>query len=254
MDLRSKAAIVTGGGTGVGRAVAIELAKAGSSVLVNYSRSKEEAERTADELRALGVDALAYQADVSDDDACRAMVDAAVSRFGRLDVLVNNAGTTSFIAHADLDRVTDADWDRILAVNLKGPFYCSRAACKPMKAAGAGAIVNVASVAGISAVGSSIPYAASKAALINLTISLARVLGPTIRVNAVAPGFITGRWLKQGLGPAYDVVKRSIEARSPLRRVCEPEDVAAAVMSLIAGSQMITGQTIVVDGGMLLGS
>jgi 3-oxoacyl-[acyl-carrier protein] reductase len=242
MDLRSKAAIVTGGGTGVGRAVAIELAKAGSSVLVNYSRSKEEAERTADELRALGVDALAYQADVSDDDACRAMVDAAVSRFGRLDVLVNNAGTTSFIAHADLDRVTDADWDRILAVNLKGPFYCSRAACKPMKAAGAGAIVNVASVAGISAVGSSIPYAASKAALINLTISL------------VAPGFITGRWLKQGLGPAYDVVKRSIEARSPLRRVCEPEDVAAAVMSLIAGSQMITGQTIVVDGGMLLGS
>jgi 3-oxoacyl-[acyl-carrier protein] reductase len=148
--------------------------------------------------------------------------------------------------------VTDADWDRILSVNVKGPFQCARAAKEPMLASGGGAIINVASVAGIAAVGSSIPYAASKAALINMTISLARVLAPKIRVNAVAPGFITGRWLEKGLGPAYDMVKKSVEQRSALQRVCDPDDVAAVVMNLIASSDLVTGQTIVCDGGMLI--
>lgn len=251
MDLSGKAAIVTGGGTGVGRAVALELARRGAAVLVNYSRSEADALATAAEIAALGVASLAYRADVADDAQCRAMVRAAVDRFGRLDVLVNSAGTTTFITHTDLERVTDADWDRILAVNLKGPFQCARAAREPMLAAGGGVIVNVSSIAGIAGIGSSIPYAASKAALNNLTLTLAKALAPQIRVNAVAPGFITGRWLQNGLGPAYDFVKQNYADRAVLHRVCEPEDVAAAVLSLITGSDLITGQVLVVDGGYL---
>ncbi|MBX7073794.1 MAG: glucose 1-dehydrogenase [Pirellulales bacterium] len=253
MNLEGKGAIVTGGGTGVGRATALDLARRGCAVLINYSRSRDEAEQTASECRALGVKAIAVQADVALDADCRAMAAAALKEFGRIDVLVNSAGTTSFIAHGDLERVTDDDWNRILGVNLKGPFHCARAVRQAMSDAGGGAIVNVASVAGISGIGSSIPYAASKAGLINLTMALARALAPKIRVNAVAPGFITGRWLEQGLGPAYEMVKQSIEDRTPMRRVCEPEDVSSVVLSLITASDMVTGQTVTIDGGMLLG-
>src|SRR5512147_2475667 len=188
MDLNGKAAIVTGAGTGVGRATALALAKQGCSVIVNYSRSREAAEATAREAAALGVKAVAFQADVADDRACRSLVETAERELGRLDVLVNNAGTTRFIPHAELERVADDDWNQILAVNLKGPFQCARAARPALERAGGGMIVNVSSVAGIIATGSSIPYCASKAALNNLTIALARALAPRIRVNAVAPG------------------------------------------------------------------
>ena len=252
MDLEGKAAIVTGGGTGVGRATALALARRGCAVVVNYSRSKQGAEATAAEAAALGVKALACRADVADDADCRALVETAVSELGGLQLLVNNAGTTSFIPHAQLDRVGDDDWARILAVNLKGPFQCARAARGPMEASGGGEIVNVSSVAGIIAIGSSIPYACSKAALNNLTLSLARVLAPRIRVNAVAPGFIEGEWLQQGLGPAYDAVKKAFEQRSPLGRVCSAEDVADAILSLVTGSDLVTGQILACEGGMLL--
>jgi 3-oxoacyl-[acyl-carrier protein] reductase len=254
VQIEGKAAIVTGGGTGVGRATALELARRGCSVLVNYSRSRDEAEQTAAAIASLGVKSAAFQADVAVDEACRRMVDTAVDAFGRLDVLVNNAGTTRFIAHADLDGVKDDDWERILGVNLKGPFQCARAAAKALAADGGGEIVNVSSVAGIAAVGSSIPYAASKAALNNVTVALARVLGPAVRVNAVAPGFITGRWLEKGLGPAYEMVKTEMEKKVPLRKVCDPEDVAAAIISLITGSDLVTGHVLVTDGGMLITS
>ncbi len=253
MQLAGNAAIVTGGGTGVGRATALELARLGCSVLVNYSRSKDEAEQTAGEIAALGVKALAVQADVADDDACRGMVATAVKAFGRIDILINNAGTTKFVLAADLDRVTDEDWQRIFAVNVIGPFHCARAVKEPMLACGGGQIINVSSVAGIAGKGSSIPYAASKGALNNLTLALARSLAPKIRVNAVAPGFITGRWLKQGLGPAYEPMKEMFEQSCPLEKVCDPPDVAAAILSLVTGSSMITGQCLVVDGGMLIG-
>jgi 3-oxoacyl-[acyl-carrier protein] reductase len=252
MTLEGKAAIVTGGGTGVGRATALALAKLGCDVVLNYSRSRDEAERTAADVAALGVRGIAVQADVADDAACRALVDRTVRELGRLDVLVQSAGTTSFVPHGDLEKVTDADWDRILAVNLKGPFQCARAARGPMLAAGGGAIVNVSSVAGIAGIGSSIPYCASKAALNNLTLTLARALAPTIRVNAVAPGFITGRWLSGGLGAGYDALKQHMEQRAPLKKVCEPEDVADAVLSFVTGSALVTGQVLVVDGGMLI--
>lgn len=253
MTVAVQAAIVTGGGTGVGRATALRLAEQGCHVLVSYSKSREEAERTAGEIEEHGVRAIAYQADVADDDACRAMVNTAVKAFGRLDLLVNNAGTTKFILGTDLDNVLDEDWQRIFAVNVVGPFHCARAAREPMLASGGGHIINTSSVAAFAAKGSSIPYAVSKAALNNLTIALARAMAPKIRVNAIAPGFITGRWLEQGLGNAYEKAKATVAGTCPLERVSEPDDIAAAIMSLVNGSAMVTGQVLVCDGGMLMG-
>lgn len=253
MRLDGTAAIVTGGGTGVGRATALELARLGSSVLINYSKSRDEAEQTAGELEALGVKAIALQANVADDADCRRMVDTAVKAFGRLDLLVNNAGTTKFVLASDLDKITDEDWQRIFAVNVIGPFHCARAVKDAMLASGGGQIINVSSVAAYMGKGSSIPYAASKAALNNLTIALARTLAPHIRVNAVAPGFITGRWLEQGLGKAYEQAKNTIAQACPLEKVSDPEDIAAAIMSLITGSKLVTGQVLVCDGGMIIG-
>lgn len=252
MDVRDKAAIVTGGGTGVGKATALDLARRGCAVLINYSRSQTEAEETAGEIEALGVKAVAIKADVADDTACRNMVKTAIDALGGLHVLVNNAGTTSFINHHDLDQVTDEVWDRIMAVNLKGAFQCARAAKEPIEASGGGEIVNVSSVAGLIGVGSSIPYACSKAALNNLTVMLARVMAPKIRVNGVAPGFISGRWLEKGLGDNYDAMKKAYERRLPAREICDPEDVADAIISLITGSDLVLGQTLVVDSGLVI--
>jgi len=252
MELEGKAAIVTGGGTGVGRASALALARRGCSVVVNYSRSAAEAERTAAEVAALGVRALPVQADVADDAACRRLVDTAVRELGRLDVLVNNAGTTVFVPHANLEGIADDDWSRVLGVNLIGPFQLVRAARAHLEASGAGAVVNVSSVAGLAGIGSSIPYCASKAGLNVLTVILARSLAPKIRVNSVAPGFITGRWLAEGLGAGYEPVKKAMEARAPLGRVCDPEDVAQVIVALVADADMVTGQVVPVEGGMLI--
>ena len=192
MQLEGKAALVTGGGTGVGRATALALAARGCSVAVNYSRSREAAEATAEEIRALGVGGLALQADVAEDAACRELVERAVGELGRLDVLINNAGTTTFAAHAELEKITDADWERILGVNLKGPFQGARAAKAALEADGGGEIVNVSSVAGVAGIGSSIPYCASKAGLNILTVILARVFGPTASSRHVrAPVFLS---------------------------------------------------------------
>jgi len=253
MNVEGKVALVTGGGTGVGRATALALAERGCHVAVNYSRSKAEAEATAADVERAGVRGIPVRADVANDADCRRLVEVAVGELGRLDVLVQSAGTTSFIPHANLEDVKDDDWEKIFAVNVKGKFQCARAARGPMEAAGAGSIVNVSSVAGIAGVGSSIPYCASKAAANNLTITLARVLAPKIQVNAVAPGFITGRWLREGLGEAaYTAVKAAMEARAPLGKVCEPEDVADAIVSLVTGSALVTGQVLPVEGGMLI--
>ena len=253
MNLTGKAAVVTGASRGVGRATALALAKDGCSVLINYSRSREEAERTAEEVRALGAKAIRLPGDVAEDRACREMMDTAARSFGRLDILVNNAGTTKFIPHGNLDDVRDEDWNRILGVNLKGPFQCVRAARKYLESSGEGVVINVSSIAGMIGTGSSIPYCASKAGLINMTISLARALAPKIRVNSVAPGFIAGHWTQEGLGRDYEAVKQRTEERSALGKVCQPEDVAVAILSLITGSKLITGQTIACEGGVLIG-
>lgn len=254
MELSGKCAIVTGSAVGVGRATALELAKRGANVVVNYSRSEEEAKETVAMVEALGANALLVRADVSNDAEVRAMVAAAVDAFGGVHVLVNNAGTTAFVNFADLEGMTEELWDRILAVNLKGPFFCARAAAVAMKSSGEGAIVNIASIAGIKAIGSSIAYAASKAGLINLTVALARVLAPEVRVNCVAPGFIDTRWLRQGLGDFYEPAKQRTAEQTPLGRVATPEDVAQITLSLIEGADFVTGQTIVIDGGSSIAS
>ncbi len=252
MQLKDKAAIVTGGGTGIGRACSISLARQGCRVVVNYSRSRDEAEATVKEIESLGGQARALAADVSDDTACKAMVADCVGAFGRLDILVNSAGYTKFIPHNNLDEVDLEDWDRIFAVNVRGPFQMARAVKSAMLSGGGGIIVNISSIAAYLGSGSSLPYCASKAALNNLTIALARALAPKIRVVGVAPGFVTGRWLEKGLGRAYERTKRSFEESLPLGQVCTPESVADAVMGLVMGSDLVTGQTLVCDGGMMI--
>lgn len=246
MEWQGKVALVTGGGTGVGRATALRLAARGAAVAVNYSRSESEAEEVAALIRAEGGRALALRADVSDDAQVRLLIRRIQQAWGRLDLLVNNAGWTRFLDHRDLEAHTDEVWDRILAVNLKGAFYCARAAAPLLREHGDGAIVNVASVAGLTGGGSSIAYAASKAALLTMTRSLARALAPEVRVNAVAPGFLATRWTE-----GQDRRRDEAIARSALRRLAEPEDVADAILYL-ASARAVTGQTLVVDAGRSL--
>jgi 3-oxoacyl-[acyl-carrier protein] reductase len=248
-----QAAIITGGGTGVGRATALRLARQGANVLITYSKSRAEAEQTAAEAEQAGVKAVAFKADVADDAACREMARAAAEAFGRIDLLVNNAGTTKFALATDLEAVSADDWLRIYQVNVVGAFQAARAVREAMLAGGGGQIINITSVAAFAAKGSSIPYCASKAALNNLTIALARSLAPKIRVNAIAPGFITGRWLEQGLGDAYQQAMNTIAGQCPLEKVSDPDDIARAILSLVNGSPMVTGQILVCDGGMLIG-
>jgi 3-oxoacyl-[acyl-carrier protein] reductase len=246
MNLTGKAALVTGGGVGAGRAIALALARAGCHVALNYSKSADQAAAAAGEAEKLGVRALAVKADVRNDTEVRAMVEQAVAAFGRLDVLVNNAGVTRIIDHANLEAVTDEAWSFIFDTNVRGTFYSSRAAVPALRADGGGVIVNISSIAGVYAMGSSIPYCASKAAINNMTVTMARALAPEIRVNAVAPGFIDTGWWDVVPDPA--ALKLVAAASAPLKKVCEPEDVADAVLGLIA-SDLVTGQVLVVDGG-----
>jgi 3-oxoacyl-[acyl-carrier protein] reductase len=245
MDKR-KVALITGGGTGIGRAVALQLAARGIDIAVNYSRSAQEARETAAEAQKLGIEALALQADVADDAQVRNMIETTVQHFGRLDYLVNSAGTTRFVAAGDLEGLTGEYWDDIMAVNVKGVFFACRAAAPHLKKTG-GAIVTVTSIAGFTGKGSSIAYAASKAAAISLTKSLAQILAPEIRVNSVAPGIVLTRWV----AGREDHVAR-LGADTPLGRVCGPEDVADVIVPLLLTAGMVTGQTIIVDGGAIL--
>ena len=193
-DFDGKVALITGGGTGIGRATALQLAAQGTAVAVNYSRSRQEAEDTAAEIRAGGARALVVPADVADDAQVRAMVAATVAEFGRLDVLVNNAGRTRAVALADLEGIRDEDFTELFGVNFQGAFYCSRAAIPEMKRGGGGHIVNVGSIAGLSGLGSSLVYSASKAAVMNLTRGMAHSQAPEVQVNCVVPGLVETRW------------------------------------------------------------
>jgi 3-oxoacyl-[acyl-carrier protein] reductase len=238
-----KVALVTGSATGAGRACAVRFAKLGYAVAVNYSKSEADAQETADLVKACGVPVIICKATVGDDSQVKAMVGRVRQELGGLDVLVNNAGMTHFIDHTNLDAVTDAVWDEIFQVNLKGAFYCTRAAM-PLLKERKGSVVNISSVAGLTGLGSSIPYAASKAAMNCMTQSLARAFGPDVRVNAVAPGPILTRWLA---GREAQVEKYLEQA--PLKRAADPDDVADAVIYLATGTTLTTGQVLVVDGG-----
>jgi 3-oxoacyl-[acyl-carrier protein] reductase len=238
-----KAALVTGAATGIGRAVAVRLAQKGFAVAVNYSRSQIEAEETLAEVQRHGVPGILCRGSVADDMAVRQMVQDVGKEWGGLDVLVNNAGTTRFIEHTDLEALTDEVWDEILGVNLKGTFYCCRAALPALRER-QGAIVNITSVAGSQGYGSSIPYAASKAAINCMTKSLARAFAPRVRVNAVAPGPVLTRWLADHM----DQVERMLEV-TPLRRAATPDDIADVAVFLATGAALMTGQVVTVDGG-----
>jgi len=243
-------AIVTGSSSGVGAACVEQLAGRGWNVVVNFSRSEGPAQEVAKRCEAAGGEALLVKADVAEDADCRRLVAEAMARFGRIDALVNNAGTTKFVDHANLGGLDKEDFLHIYSVNTVGAFQMTRAAEPHLRAAGRAAVVNVASIAGIRGIGSSIAYAASKGAMITMTKSLARVLGPEIRVNAVCPGFIQGEWLRQGMGEVtYDRSKAFLEKATPLQLTATADTVAESILQLIEGASLITGETLILDGG-----
>jgi len=252
-------AIVTGSASGLGAATAEILARSGARLVINYSSSQKEAEATAELCRKAGApEVLVAQGDVSKDEDCRKIV-AAASGWGRLDVLVNNAGTTKHVAHADLDGLSAEDFQRLYGVNTIGPFQMVRAA-RSLLEAGAkasgrpSAVVNVSSVAGISGVGSSIAYAASKGALNTMTLSLSRALAPLIRVNTVCPGYIDTPWFTKGRGEAgAKQVRDSVIAKVPLKVASSAEDIAQLVCFLaMPASSNMTGEVVRMDAGMHL--
>jgi 3-oxoacyl-[acyl-carrier protein] reductase len=253
MSEKGKVAIVTGSATGVGAAVAVMLAGRGCNVVVNYTKSRDEAEATAAQCREQGSEAIVVQGDVSDDAACRAIVDAAVKAWGRVDYLVNNAGKTKFIPYEDMDALTKDIFLDIYAVNVVGPYQMIRAAAPYLKSSG-GAIVNNSSIGGVTGIASSMAYAASKGALNLLTRSLALTLAPEVRVNTVCPGAIQTRWVRGGLGDAeYGKLIEGLSAQLPLRRVAGPEGIARSIVAFLVDHTEVTGETLNVDDGLHLG-
>jgi 3-oxoacyl-[acyl-carrier protein] reductase len=248
--------VVTGASTGLGRAVAVETAAQGAkAVVINYATNRAEAEETARLCQANGAETVVVQGDVAQDADCKAIA-AAAERFGRIDALFNNAGTTTFAGHADMDAVSSDDFQRLYAVNVIGPFQMIRAARALLEAAPRpGAVVNTSSIAGVIGIGSSVPYAASKGALNTMTVSLARALAPKIRVNAICPGFIDTPWFGKSLGEAGAARARAnAGANTPLKAVSSADDIAAAAIFLASpASRHVTGETLMVDAGTHLG-
>jgi 3-oxoacyl-[acyl-carrier protein] reductase len=249
MSSEKPTALVTGAATGIGRSVAIALAKNGYDVVVNYSRSEDAAKVTAREAEAAGAKTLLCRADVSDDNAVRAMLAAAEKEFGRLDVLINNAGTTADVEPKNFDAMTVDAWNRVFSVNVLGLFLVTRAATPLLKKSPNGCVVNTCSIAGLRPSAQPLPYAASKAAVANLTKTLANALGPQIRVNAVAPGWIEGEWMKRTLAKNYEGLMARRAKYTPLNRCCTEDDVADSMLSLILHNRFVTGEIIIVDGG-----
>ena len=250
MEIAGAVFIVTGSATGLGASVARRLAGKGGRVVINYTRSRAEAEETSGACRELGGETLLCQADVSVDEDCRRMAREALERWGRIDGLVNNAARSKIVAHADLEGLTGEDFRQIFSVNVTGAYQMVRAVAPSMKEQGLGAIVNISSGSGFTGSGSSIAYAASKGALNTMTLSLARALAPEVRVNAVCPGVMQTRWWREGLGEDNyaGFIERYAE-RTPLKAAGHPDIVAETVVWLMEGAQHVTGETIMVDAG-----
>ncbi|MEK5254081.1 SDR family NAD(P)-dependent oxidoreductase [Paenibacillus sp. FSL F4-0125] len=246
MDLNNKVALVTGGGTGIGKAVGLELARRGARVAVNYSKSEVEAKETVNMIVNQGGQAIAVQADISKDQEVRSMVDLIIQHFGTVDLLVNNASITKHIALGDLEKATEEVWDELYDVNVKGMFFCARAVAPYMNKSTSGAIVNLGSIAGQTGLGSSLPYAVSKAAVHGLTKSLAHALAPNIRVNCVAPGAVATRWWSGREEQMHKLAPNLL-----LRRISSTEDIAQFVCATLEQEAM-TGQIITVDSGQTL--
>lgn len=246
LELNGQVVLITGGGTGLGREVALQLAQEGMRLAISYSRSRAEAEQTVADILAIGGQATTFQADLEQTSEAQRLVREVSDAFGRLDLLIHNAATTQFIPFSDLDAVDEAIWDTLFAVNTRAAFFLARAAAPLLRQNGGGQIITTSSVAGLAPVGSSLPYAVSKAALIHLTKCLALALAPDIRVNTVAPGLLLTRWVE---GFSEEQLKRTTD-RALLKKATGLDDVAAAFVMLAKNSSM-TGQVIVVDSGLL---
>jgi 3-oxoacyl-[acyl-carrier protein] reductase len=246
---RRKRALVTGGATGIGRAAVLHLARAGFDVALNYNSSTDAARAVAAEAEALSAKTVLCPCDVSDDSSVRAMLMRVDEAFGGLEVLVNNAGTTIATPPKDLEAVSVEAWDRVFAVNVRGLFLVTRAALPLLRRGEKPCIVNTASIVGLRPGPQPLPYAASKAAIVALTKQFAGALGPDIRVNAVAPGWMEGEWMERMLGDNYDRLMERRAKATPLGRCVTADDVAETVMSLIAANRFVTGEIVVVDGG-----
>jgi 3-oxoacyl-[acyl-carrier protein] reductase len=247
-SIEGAVAIVTGGGTGIGAAVVRALAARGVRCVINYASSRDEAEVLA---REAGNGAITVQADIVEDAACRALASAATDAFGRIDFLVNNAGRTKFANHEDLDALDAEDFLSIYRLNTIAPFQMIRACAPALRAGPMGAVVNVASVAGVFGHGSSVAYAASKGALVTMTKSLARALAPAIRVNAVAPGYVGTGWFEKRLGAeGLARLNETIAAKTPLAMAPGPDEIAGPVVMLLdPAGRAITGETLLIDAG-----
>jgi 3-oxoacyl-[acyl-carrier protein] reductase len=250
MNIQGKVALITGGGTGLGRVIAQQLAREGMQIAIHYSHSEQEARDTVREVQELGAQALVVQADLNGPTLvanCKRLIEEVANHFGRLDLLINNAGTTRGVPFSDLDALTEADWNKVLNVNTKAPFFTAQAAAPIMRRNGGGQIINTASIAGLGTTASSIAYAVSKAGMIHLTRCLAVALAPTIRVNAVAPGVLPTRWNANFTAERL----QQITQQTPLQKVTDLED-TAAVYVMLARNESITGEIITVDAGVTL--
>ncbi|ATP40818.1 3-ketoacyl-ACP reductase [Solibacillus sp. R5-41] len=246
MELRDKVILITGGGTGVGKATALKLSAEGAKVVINYSRSEKEAVEVVNEITLLGGTAFAYRANVEIEKEVNDLVSHIVTSFGTIDALVNNASITAQIAMDDLDAVTDEVWDSLFSVNVKGMFHCVKAVVPYMKKQQSGVIVNMGSVAGITGIGSSIPYAATKSAIHTMTRSLAIALAPFIRVNSISPGAVDTRWWSGNEEKMYQLA-----GNLPLKRISIPDDIAEAILFQLT-QESITGQVFTIDNGQTL--
>jgi 3-oxoacyl-[acyl-carrier protein] reductase len=246
---RRKRALVTGGATGIGRAAVLHLAAAGFDVALNYRSSAEAARRVAADAEKVGAKVLLLPCDVAEDTEVRAMMRTVDDTFGGLDALINNAGTTVATPPKDLEGLSVEDWDRVFAVNVRGLFLVTRAAVPLLKRGENPAIVNTASIVGLRPGPQPLPYAASKAAIVSLTKQFAGALGPGIRVNAVAPGWMEGEWMERMLGDNYERLMDRRAKATPLQRCVTADDVAEVMLSLIQGNRFVTGEIVVVDGG-----
>ncbi|MFZ0636002.1 MAG: glucose 1-dehydrogenase [Candidatus Acidiferrales bacterium] len=244
--LHDRVALITGAGTGIGRAIALLFAREGARVAVNYNQSRDAAEEVVSQIRAAGGKAISVAADVTKDAGVRAMIDRVAREFDRLDILINNAGWSTRVLHRKLDDLTDEIWNKTLDINLKGVFYCVRAAVPLLIRQPGATIVNIASASGFTGIGSSIVYSAAKAGVLNMTKSLARALAPEIRVNAVAPGLIRTHFAgRADSDPLFDAEDKA----TPLQQLATADDCAAAALFLAVDAKSVTGETILVDGG-----
>ena len=251
--MSAKVCVVTGSSSGIGAATARLYAAAGWNVVVNYSRSSAPAEAVATECRALGAQALVVRADVAQDADCRALAAQVEALWGRVDVLVNNAGTTKFANMKDLETINADDFQRLYAVNVVGAYQMTRALVPLLRKHPVTGVVNVSSIASMLGTGSSLAYMASKGALNALTAGLARSLGPQIRVNAIAPGLVETPWMQDGLGPArYEATVAAYKGRAVLDAVISAEDVAQTAWYLGAHAAKTTGEVLLVDAGLRL--